>query len=86
MSQNWRFIVPWSIDEKIAGMWADELYTRFPFIDNKPLLKIIDEFRPNVLILSNRNQYKKSEILKRKYTLQHKEDEFQIFIISKDTS
>ena len=80
LPNGWQYVTIWNIEEKIANFESGKAFSPFPYISFEAFLKIIDQYKPNVLIIDQRKDTITSELSSRGFVEVSSADNYLLFI------
>ncbi len=80
LPNGWQYVTIWNIEEGISNIESTEAFSPFPFINFGAFLKIIDDYKPNVLIIDQRKDTITNEISNRGFVEVMSADNYLLFI------
>jgi hypothetical protein len=79
LSKPWNFILIWSFEEEIVGTKAPNVFSKFPRIKFKSFLKIIDEHKPNIILLEKLDDVVEEEMVSRGFSYVFTSNNFVLY-------
>ena len=79
LTNPWKFILIWSFEEEIAGIKAPNVFSKFPRIEFKSFLKIIDQYKPNVILLEKLDDVIEEDIVNRGFSYVFTNNNFVLY-------